>query len=370
MTPKASPFRTACPFPRRRGPGGTVCPRALRGKRCRVNPLATLGVGMDKITISVPPEADFLPAIRLVIGGIGARSRLSYDQVSELQLAVESLVAREHCRRPRNPRRGRCGGRAISLVLGPFEPERRPAPDARGRAARRPRRHRRPERRPVGRARLRGLGGMNVATERERSAFSHAYKEDGDRAARERLIADLMPLVRSLALRYAGRGESLDDLVQVGSIGLINAIDRFDPERGVELRPTPSRRSSARSSGTSATRPGRSTCRGASRSSTSGCAHPRPLTRRARPLADDRGARAGGGRRGGTGDRGARVRPCLHGAQPLAPARRRSGGRSAELIGEEERGYEEVEEGALVDAGLDGSDPRERRIVELRFFHG
>src|ERR1044071_5034848 len=44
-----------------------------------------------------------------------------------------------------------------------------------------------------------------------------------------------MSLVRSLARRYSYRGEQLDDLVQIGAIGLIKAIDRFDVERGVEL---------------------------------------------------------------------------------------------------------------------------------------
>src|SRR5262249_36488964 len=44
-----------------------------------------------------------------------------------------------------------------------------------------------------------------------------------------------MSLVRSLARRYAYRGEQLDDLVQIGAIGLIKAIDRFDIDRGVEL---------------------------------------------------------------------------------------------------------------------------------------
>ena len=53
--------------------------------------------------------------------------------------------------------------------------------------------------------------------------------------AREELIERYLPLVRSLARRYANRGEQLEDLVQVGSIGLIKAIDRFDVERGVEL---------------------------------------------------------------------------------------------------------------------------------------
>ncbi len=61
------------------------------------------------------------------------------------------------------------------------------------------------------------------------------YHLHGDTSARERLITMYMPLVRSLARRYASRGEHFDDLVQVGAIGLIKAIDRFDLSRGVEL---------------------------------------------------------------------------------------------------------------------------------------
>ena len=61
------------------------------------------------------------------------------------------------------------------------------------------------------------------------------YHEQGDLDARDQLIARTMPLVRLLAYRYASRGEPLDDLVQVGAIGLIKAIDRFDVNRGVEL---------------------------------------------------------------------------------------------------------------------------------------
>src|SRR5512133_1526854 len=53
--------------------------------------------------------------------------------------------------------------------------------------------------------------------------------------ARARQIEAYLPLVRSLARRFAHRGERLDDLVQVGAIGLIKAVDRFDPARGVDL---------------------------------------------------------------------------------------------------------------------------------------
>jgi RNA polymerase sigma-B factor len=61
------------------------------------------------------------------------------------------------------------------------------------------------------------------------------YHEEGDLSAREQLIEQYMSLVRSLARRYSYRGEQLDDLVQIGAIGLIKAIDRFDLDRGVEL---------------------------------------------------------------------------------------------------------------------------------------
>jgi RNA polymerase sigma-B factor len=62
-----------------------------------------------------------------------------------------------------------------------------------------------------------------------------AYHRHGDLRARDALIQQYLPLVRRLARRHAGRGEQLEDLVQVGSIGLINAIDRFQLERGVDL---------------------------------------------------------------------------------------------------------------------------------------
>jgi RNA polymerase sigma-B factor len=52
---------------------------------------------------------------------------------------------------------------------------------------------------------------------------------------RERAIAGGLPLVRSIARRYVHTGEPLDDLVQVGTIGLIKAVDRFDPAAGHDL---------------------------------------------------------------------------------------------------------------------------------------
>jgi RNA polymerase sigma-B factor len=54
----------------------------------------------------------------------------------------------------------------------------------------------------------------------------------GERSARDQLIERHLPLARALAARYRDRGEPLADLTQVAYIGLINAIDRWDPDRG------------------------------------------------------------------------------------------------------------------------------------------
>jgi len=61
------------------------------------------------------------------------------------------------------------------------------------------------------------------------------YHQQGDRSARELLVQRHLPLVRALARRYAGRGESLEDIEQVGAIGLIKAIDRYELSREVAL---------------------------------------------------------------------------------------------------------------------------------------
>jgi RNA polymerase sigma-B factor len=74
-----------------------------------------------------------------------------------------------------------------------------------------------------------------MAPEKGDRELLRRYHEGGDVEARERLIEQYLPLVRSLARRYSYRGEQLEDLVQVGCIGLIKAIDRFDIDRGVEL---------------------------------------------------------------------------------------------------------------------------------------
>lgn len=80
----------------------------------------------------------------------------------------------------------------------------------------------------------------NPATRSSRAAASPAevealfnrLQETRDEAVRDRLVMLHLNLVRFLAAKFANRGEPLEDLVQVGTIGLINAVDRFDVSRG------------------------------------------------------------------------------------------------------------------------------------------
>jgi RNA polymerase sigma-B factor len=61
------------------------------------------------------------------------------------------------------------------------------------------------------------------------------YHKHGDQHAREQVIQEQLPLVEFLARKFAGRGEPVEDLVQVASIGLIKAVDRFDVDRNIEF---------------------------------------------------------------------------------------------------------------------------------------
>jgi RNA polymerase sigma-B factor len=68
------------------------------------------------------------------------------------------------------------------------------------------------------------------------STLLDRWRRRGDEAARAELVSRFMPLVRSLARRYAYTSEPLDDLVQVGSVGLLRAIARYDPHVGSSFR--------------------------------------------------------------------------------------------------------------------------------------
>ena len=87
---------------------------------------------------------------------------------------------------------------------------------------------------------LRSLGPVGTAMDtaqrasRERELLKR-YHERGDTRARDQLAEEMVPLARALAGRYTGRGEPLDDLVQVACVGIMKAIDGFDLSRDVRF---------------------------------------------------------------------------------------------------------------------------------------
>ncbi|HVO53828.1 MAG TPA: SigB/SigF/SigG family RNA polymerase sigma factor [Solirubrobacterales bacterium] len=73
------------------------------------------------------------------------------------------------------------------------------------------------------------LHAEGLAGERE---LWRRFEAERSPAIREELVRRYLPFAKNLALRYRGASESFDDLFQVASLGLVNAIDRFDPSRG------------------------------------------------------------------------------------------------------------------------------------------
>ena len=78
-----------------------------------------------------------------------------------------------------------------------------------------------------------GVAGAARA-QREQDLLRRIH-EHGDLRARDQLAEEMLPLARALAGRYAGRGEPLDDLVQVACVGIMKAIDGFDVTRDVRF---------------------------------------------------------------------------------------------------------------------------------------
>lgn len=196
-----------------------------------------------------------------------------------------------------------------------------------------------------------------------------AYHRDGDREARDRALVELMPLVRALASRYAGRGEPLEDLVQVGALGLIKAVDRFDVDRGVEF-----------SSYAVPTIVGE--IRRHFRDKAWAIHVPRRLKElnvRLSRVLDELATELG---------RSPTIAELAHAAQAdeeevidaldsaqaystrslHAPLENGTDETLADRLGLDDVGFEDIEERSLLGDGLDALDERERRIVQLRFF--
>jgi RNA polymerase sigma-B factor len=179
--------------------------------------------------------------------------------------------------------------------------------------------------------------------------------------ARRQLIERHLPLVRALVRRFAGRGEPLDDLVQVGAVGLIKAVDRFDPSRGVPLEAyaVP-------------------TIQGEIRRHLRDSGHPLRLPRAGQELRAHVAAR----RDALTAERGrpptllelaeATGRSIAEVGEALTPVRAVSLDVFAATAPDSaaERRLELGEARALIERGLRNLGRRERRIVHLRYFGG
>jgi RNA polymerase sigma-B factor len=202
-------------------------------------------------------------------------------------------------------------------------------------------------------------------------ALLYAYHGRGDLQARERLIQQYMPLVRSLAKRHAGRGEQLEDLVQVGSIGLINAVDRFQLDRNVDLSAyaIPSIVGEMKRHLRDRARPIRIPRRLQELNASLGRCAAKLAAELERPATVDEMAREAGVDHDDAVEALAAVRS--HQPVSLSPGAnddRPEGG--PEWTGEIEDGYEVGEDRAVLARGFRALDQRERRLLHLAFFKG
>jgi RNA polymerase sigma-B factor len=214
-------------------------------------------------------------------------------------------------------------------------------------------------------------GVTTLTVDLELTRLLEAYRA-GDDSARERLVERYMPLVRSLATRYAGRGEPLEDLVQVGSIGLLLAIERFDVERGVQFStfavPTIvgeiQRHFRDRAWAIHVPRRLKELALRLNRvveSSTATLGRSPTIAELAEAMdvGEDEVVEA-------LETHNAYTTRSL--SQPLGPDGQEE--TMQDVLGSVEGGYDAVEDGTLVEAGLSALDARERAIVELRFYDG
>jgi RNA polymerase sigma-32 factor len=74
-----------------------------------------------------------------------------------------------------------------------------------------------------------------VLTQEEETNFARCWRQNGDRDAAYRLVTSHLRLVAKIAMRYRGYGLPIADVVSEGNIGLMQAVRRFDPERGIRL---------------------------------------------------------------------------------------------------------------------------------------
>jgi RNA polymerase sigma-B factor len=202
----------------------------------------------------------------------------------------------------------------------------------------------------------------------EHSAFRLAH--DGDARALDHLVQRYMPLARSVASRYARGGEPLDDLVQVASVGLIKAIQRFDADRGLAFSsfavPTMAGelRRHFRDRGWAVRPP-----RGLQESAMQVVKVTEELTRR---LGAPPTIRQIGQALELTDEQVLEARTALNGMNAISfEAPRSTGSEESETLGstlgDEEHGFAQAEARATVDRLSECLTDREREVIKLRF---
>ncbi len=82
---------------------------------------------------------------------------------------------------------------------------------------------------------LKEIDEASLLTVEEERSLGKLVSEENDQLARERLVRSNLRLVVNIAKKYGGRGMSLGDLIEEGNLGLIKAVDYFDPDRGVRF---------------------------------------------------------------------------------------------------------------------------------------
>jgi RNA polymerase sigma-B factor len=204
---------------------------------------------------------------------------------------------------------------------------------------------------------------------RETRELLRRWHDQEDHLAREELVARMLPLARSLARRYANKGEPLDDLEQVASVGLLKAIDRFDLDREVKFAtfavPTIAGeiKRHFRDRGWMLRVP-REVQELNARLSRTREALTRELGRS--PTVDELAAGSGS-----TVDQVVEALSAGEAYRMMSLDEPLSDGVGAlEAIGEPDEGYERAEQRLMLRRGFDDLAPREREILRLRFFEG
>src|ERR1700755_1407421 len=76
-----------------------------------------------------------------------------------------------------------------------------------------------------------------ILTQEQETSFAKRWRQNGDREAAYRLVTSHLRLVAKIAMRYRGYGLPIADIVSEGNVGLMQAMKRFDPDRGTRLSP-------------------------------------------------------------------------------------------------------------------------------------